>query len=248
MRTLIRNGTIVTADGSSVADVLVDGETIALIGADLQGAGIAADETIDATGKYVIPGAIDVHTHMELPFGGTFAKDTFETGHAGGGVRRDDLDRRLRRPVARGFAARGTRRMAREGRGKRRRRLRVPHDHERRQRRDARRDGRARRRGRAGLQAVHRLPGRLLQRRRGDLPGDAADREERRADHDARRERDGDRRRGRPDRRGRHDRSHRPRPGPQGRLRGRGDEPGDPPGRGGRGPGLHRPPVRAGTR
>ena len=80
MRTLIRNGTIVTADGSSVADVLVDGETIALIGADLQGAGIAADETIDATGKYVIPGAIDVHTHMELPFGGTFAKDTFETG------------------------------------------------------------------------------------------------------------------------------------------------------------------------
>ena len=80
MRTLIRNGTIVTADGSSLADVLIDGETIALIGADLAGAGIAADETIDATGKYVIPGAIDVHTHMELPFGGTFAKDTFETG------------------------------------------------------------------------------------------------------------------------------------------------------------------------
>src|SRR6476661_4199885 len=42
--------------------------------------GLTADETIDATGKYVIPGAIDVHTHMELPFGGTFAKDTFETG------------------------------------------------------------------------------------------------------------------------------------------------------------------------
>ena len=80
MRTLIRNGTIVTADGSSLADVLVDGETVALIGADLPGAGISADETIDATGKYVIPGAIDVHTHMELPFGGTFAKDTFESG------------------------------------------------------------------------------------------------------------------------------------------------------------------------
>jgi dihydropyrimidinase len=80
MRTLIRNGTIVTADGSSVADVLVDGETVALIGTDLPGAGISADETIDATGKYVIPGAIDVHTHMELPFGGTFAKDTFESG------------------------------------------------------------------------------------------------------------------------------------------------------------------------
>jgi dihydropyrimidinase len=80
MRTLISNGTIVTSEGSSVADVLVDGETIALIGADLAGTGVTADETIDASGKYVIPGAIDVHTHMELPFGGTFAKDTFETG------------------------------------------------------------------------------------------------------------------------------------------------------------------------
>src|SRR6478609_9270288 len=80
MRTLISNGTIVTADGSQAADVLIDGETIAAIGADLAGAGISVDETIDAAGKYVIPGAIDVHTHMELPFGGTFAKDTFETG------------------------------------------------------------------------------------------------------------------------------------------------------------------------
>ena len=80
MRTLITNGTIVTAEGSQSADVLIDGETIAAIGADLAGAGLTADETIDATGKYVIPGAIDVHTHMELPFGGTFAKDTFETG------------------------------------------------------------------------------------------------------------------------------------------------------------------------
>ena len=80
MRTLITNGTIVTADGSYAADVLIDGETIAQIGADLAGAGVTADETIDATGRYVIPGGIDVHTHMELPFGGTFAKDTFETG------------------------------------------------------------------------------------------------------------------------------------------------------------------------
>ena len=80
MRTLIANGTIVTADGSYQADVLVDGETIAQIGADLAAAGVTADETIDATGKYVIPGGIDAHTHMELPFGGTFAKDTFETG------------------------------------------------------------------------------------------------------------------------------------------------------------------------
>ena len=80
MRTLIANGTVVTAEGSQVADVLIDGETIAAIGAGLADAGMTADETIDASGKYVIPGAIDVHTHMELPFGGTFAKDTFETG------------------------------------------------------------------------------------------------------------------------------------------------------------------------
>jgi dihydropyrimidinase len=79
MRTLITNGTIVTADGSTAADVLVDGETIAAIGAGMAGM-LPVDETIDATGKYVIPGGIDIHTHMELPFGGTFAKDTFETG------------------------------------------------------------------------------------------------------------------------------------------------------------------------
>ena len=80
MRTLITNGTIVTADGSSVADILIDGETIAQIGSDPGGPTVIVDETIDATGKYVIPGGIDVHTHMELPFGGTAAKDTFETG------------------------------------------------------------------------------------------------------------------------------------------------------------------------
>jgi dihydropyrimidinase len=77
MRTLIKGGTIVNADGMARADVLVDGEEIALIGLDLD---VAADKIVDATGKWVIPGAIDPHTHMELPFGGTFAKDTFETG------------------------------------------------------------------------------------------------------------------------------------------------------------------------
>ena len=80
MRTLISNGTVVTAEGSYAADVLVDGETIAAVGRDLEAVAGPFDRMIDATGKYVIPGAIDVHTHMELPFGGTFAKDTFETG------------------------------------------------------------------------------------------------------------------------------------------------------------------------
>lgn len=79
MRTLFANGTIVTAEGSYQADVLVDGETIVQIGANLAPT-VTADEVIDATGKYLIPGGIDAHTHMKLPFGGTFAKDDFETG------------------------------------------------------------------------------------------------------------------------------------------------------------------------
>jgi len=82
MRILITNGTVVNADGSVEADVLVDGETIAAVGQGLAGSDAAdgVERTIDAAGRYVMPGAIDVHTHMELPFGGTFAKDTFETG------------------------------------------------------------------------------------------------------------------------------------------------------------------------
>jgi dihydropyrimidinase len=81
MRTLISNGTVVTADGSYQADILVDGEKIAGIGAGLgRMTNAMADETIDAAGRYVIPGGIDVHTHMKLPFGGTFAKDDFFTG------------------------------------------------------------------------------------------------------------------------------------------------------------------------
>ena len=84
-KTLIINGTVVSATGRAVADVLVDGETIAAVlapGSHLLGFDIAAnvDAVIDAAGKYVIPGGVDAHTHMELPFGGTAASDTFETG------------------------------------------------------------------------------------------------------------------------------------------------------------------------
>ncbi len=83
--TLIRGGTVVNATGAAPADVLVDGETIAAIltpGSALLGVDLAenVDAVVDATGKYVIPGGIDAHTHMELPFGGTNASDTFETG------------------------------------------------------------------------------------------------------------------------------------------------------------------------
>ena len=79
-RILVTGGTVVNATGPSTMDVLVDGETIAALYAPGAAEGVTADETIDATGKYVIPGGIDVHTHMELPFGGTHASDTFETG------------------------------------------------------------------------------------------------------------------------------------------------------------------------
>ncbi|MEX0756832.1 MAG: dihydropyrimidinase, partial [Acidimicrobiia bacterium] len=79
MSTLITNGTVVTHAGRMSADVLIAGE--AVVGIAAPGAHQwTADRTIDATGKYLFPGGVDVHTHMELPFGGTFASDDFETG------------------------------------------------------------------------------------------------------------------------------------------------------------------------
>jgi dihydropyrimidinase len=83
--TLIAGGTVVSATGRVAADVLVDGERIVAVlepGSELLGTDLASavDSVIDATGKYVIPGGIDAHTHMQLPFGGTEASDTFETG------------------------------------------------------------------------------------------------------------------------------------------------------------------------
>src|SRR5687768_11647145 len=79
---IIKGGTVVSATGRTLADVLIDGESIAALLApgQAEATGIAADTVVDATGKYVIPGGIDAHTHMELPFGGTAASDTFETG------------------------------------------------------------------------------------------------------------------------------------------------------------------------
>src|ERR1700759_1919145 len=82
--TLISGGTMVTASGTLDADVLVAGEKIAAVFArDVTPTGEAApaaDQVIDATGRYVLPGGVDVHTHMGMPFGGPFSADTFETG------------------------------------------------------------------------------------------------------------------------------------------------------------------------
>ena len=79
---LIRGGTVVDAEYSYRADVLVVGETIAAVGADLQAP--AGAQIIDAGGQLVMPGGIDPHTHMQLPFMGTVASDDFYTGTAAG--------------------------------------------------------------------------------------------------------------------------------------------------------------------
>ena len=77
MKTLIKNGRIVTAVDDYHGDILIDGERINLIGESLD---IQADKVIDAKGMLVIPGGIDAHTHMDMPFGGTTSSDDFLTG------------------------------------------------------------------------------------------------------------------------------------------------------------------------
>jgi dihydropyrimidinase len=84
MRILITGGTVVSTTGAIAMEVLADDERIAGLaapGTELAASwASAADRVIDATGKYVLPGGIDAHTHMEMPFGGTLSSDTFETG------------------------------------------------------------------------------------------------------------------------------------------------------------------------
>ncbi|MCG8692741.1 MAG: amidohydrolase family protein, partial [Minwuiales bacterium] len=77
MSILIKNGRIVTAADDYFADIFVADQTVSLIGRDLA---IEADTVIDASGRLVIPGGVDPHTHLEMPFGGTTTSDTFETG------------------------------------------------------------------------------------------------------------------------------------------------------------------------
>jgi dihydropyrimidinase len=81
MRTLIKNGTVVTASDTFAADVWIEDSVIsALTHPAHPPEGWTADYTIDAKGKYVMPGGIDAHTHMDMPFGGTSSSDDFETG------------------------------------------------------------------------------------------------------------------------------------------------------------------------
>src|SRR5881394_519778 len=77
MSVLIKGGRILTAADDYVADVYAEDETITLIGESLD---VAADKVIDATGKYILPGCVDPHTHLDMPFGGTVTIDDVESG------------------------------------------------------------------------------------------------------------------------------------------------------------------------
>ncbi|HBN45625.1 MAG: dihydropyrimidinase [Candidatus Marinimicrobia bacterium] len=77
MSVLIKNGRIITAVDDYLGDVFIENETVSLIGKSLE---MEADEIIDASGKYLFPGGLDPHTHLDMPFGGTVSADDFETG------------------------------------------------------------------------------------------------------------------------------------------------------------------------
>src|SRR6187551_2492744 len=77
MSILIKNGRIITADSDTVADIFIEGEVIKIIGKDLD---VKADTTIDASGMLVMPGGIDPHVHLDMPFMGTYSSDNYETG------------------------------------------------------------------------------------------------------------------------------------------------------------------------
>jgi len=77
MSVLIKNGRVITAVDDYLADIFIKNETVTLIGEKLD---IEAEEIIDASGKYLFPGGLDPHTHLDMPFGGTTSADDFETG------------------------------------------------------------------------------------------------------------------------------------------------------------------------
>ena len=77
MSVLIKNGRVITAVDDYMGDVYIENETVSLIGKNLE---VEADEVIDASGKYLFPGGLDPHTHLDMPFGGTTSADDFETG------------------------------------------------------------------------------------------------------------------------------------------------------------------------
>jgi len=111
---VIKGGTVVTADGESRADVRVVGEQIEAVGLDLEVP--AGARVIDASGAYVIPGGIDPHTHMQLPFMGTVASEDFFTGTsaAAAGGTTSIIDFVIPNPKQRVLDAQGVARVGRE--------------------------------------------------------------------------------------------------------------------------------------
>ena len=77
MSILIKDGRIITADSDYTADIFIEGETISTIGKNLD---VKAEIIIDASGKLVMPGGIDPHVHLDMPFMGTYSSDNYETG------------------------------------------------------------------------------------------------------------------------------------------------------------------------
>src|SRR5882724_1950156 len=77
MSILIKNGKVITASETTDADVFIEGEKISIIGEKLD---VKADHVIDAKGMLVMPGGIDPHVHLDMPFMGTFSSDSYETG------------------------------------------------------------------------------------------------------------------------------------------------------------------------
>ena len=124
MSVLIKGGRVVTAADDYVADVFVDGERVTLIGESLD---IEADRVIDATGKYLLPGGVDPHTHLDMPFGGTVTIDDVESGQTAAAFGGTTTPRRLLHPGQGPDVRRRARRLAREGRGQAADRHGLPH-------------------------------------------------------------------------------------------------------------------------
>ena len=242
VRTLITGGLVITASDELAVDVLIEDEKVVALrhrpgldgrhGASTRPASTSSPAASTATPTWRCPSAARSRPTPSRPapgppaWGGTTTIVDFAIQSHGR------------------HAARGPGRLARQGRGQLRHRLRLPHDHGRRQRGLAEGDGGAGRRGRHQLQAVHGLPRRALLRRRADAARAAEGRRDRRADPHARRERHRDRRADRAGARPRPDRPPLPRRRAPRAAGSRGHPPGDQAGAGGERAALHRPPVR----
>ena len=115
MSVLIKGGRVITAADDYVADIFIEGERISLIGESLD---LAADKVIDASGKYVLPGAVDPHTHLEMPWRRRDDDRRLRVGSHGRRLRRNDHARRLLHPGQRSDLRRGPRDLARKREGK----------------------------------------------------------------------------------------------------------------------------------